>query len=46
MVEVLKRLTSAGFMINLNKCTFLSDKVDIVGFEVASETYKPTLKKL
>ena len=45
-LETLKKLTEAGFMINMNKCHFLTTTLEAVGFEVASGRYKPKLKKL
>ena len=45
-LDTLKKLTDAGFMINMNKCHFLATTLEAVGFEVASGKYKPKLKKL
>ena len=33
-LAVLKELVQAGFMINVNKCQFLTNNIDAVGFEV------------
>ena len=43
---VLTRLSKAGFMINLNKCKFLTSSIEAVGYEVANGTYRPKQKKL
>ena len=45
-LEVISRLAKAGFMINLNKCKFLTSEIEVVGFEVAKGEYKPKLPKL
>jgi hypothetical protein len=45
-LEVLRRLVGAGFMINANKCNFLTHKLMVVGHEVANGSYKPREKKL
>jgi RNase H-like domain found in reverse transcriptase len=39
-------MVEAGFMVNLNKCKFVTDVITAVGHEVSNGRYKPTLKKL
>jgi predicted MarR family transcription regulator len=42
----LKNMVDAGFMINLNKCKFVTSAITAVGHEVSNGRYKPTIKKL
>ena len=45
-ITTLRRLVEAGFMINGTKCHLLTDKLEVVGHEVADGRYRPREKKL
>lgn len=36
---VISKLSAAGFMLNLNKCKFLTDALEVVGMEVIQGAY-------
>lgn len=42
----IKKLAEAGFMINLAKCTFLTDSLQVVGMEVIRGIYRAKAGKL
>ena len=43
---VLKRLTSAGFMINIKKCRFLVSSMKMLGHVIAGDCQKPIFTSL
>lgn len=45
-LKVLRRVTRAGFMINLNKCKFCVPRADLLGHEVNSHSYRLSTKFL
>ena len=45
-MKVLKTLVGMGFMINLCKCKFLTDKANILGLELTQEEFALGLKFL
>lgn len=48
-IEVIRQLTTAGFMLNINKCTFLTKEIDVVGYQVSKGLYyskQKTISKL
>ena len=45
-VKVIRRLTDAGFMINLSKSHFLVKSAVILGYEVSHGVIKPNPKKI
>ena len=45
-LSVISKLVKAGFMINLQKCKFLMQRLEIVGMEVATRIYFAKQKKI
>lgn len=45
-LRVLKSLTDAGFMMNINKCSFLTSKIKVVGYQVCQGLYEACNKTL
>ena len=46
ILEAIKKLSKAGFMLNIAKCHFLSDKISIVGMEVVGGEYNAKPSKI
>jgi hypothetical protein len=44
--NVLKIFKSAGLTLNLEKCLFLSEKIDFLGYEISYEGVRPGQKKI
>lgn len=45
LTEIFSRLESAGLRVNLDKCDFFIDQIEILGFVIDEEGLKPSTKK-
>ncbi|XP_076298593.1 uncharacterized protein LOC143217833 [Lasioglossum baleicum] len=46
LYEVFERLESKGFKVNINKCKFFKDEIDILGFTIDKNGIRKSIKKV